>query len=74
MREMRIWPQYAAKCCKNAGKFFPDVIGNRRVRFNFRRGTPAAGSLVGSLVSSLVGSSVGSSSSSLLGSSSYRYI
>src|SRR5580693_10124150 len=24
MREMRIWPQYAAKCCKNAGKFFPD--------------------------------------------------
>ena len=25
MREMRIWPQYAAKCCKNAGKFFPDV-------------------------------------------------
>jgi hypothetical protein len=26
MREMRIWPQYAAKCCKNAGKFFPDVI------------------------------------------------
>ena len=43
MREMRIWPQYAAKCCKNAGKFCPDVIGNRRVRFNFRRGTPAAG-------------------------------
>ena len=26
MREMRIWPQYAAKCCKNAGKFFPDVV------------------------------------------------
>ena len=25
MREMRIWPQYAAKCYKNAGKFFPDV-------------------------------------------------
>ena len=25
MREMRIWPQYAAKCCKNAGKFFPNV-------------------------------------------------
>ena len=26
MREMRIWPQDAAKCCKNAGKFFPDVV------------------------------------------------
>jgi len=25
MREMRIWPPNAAKCCKNAGKFFPDV-------------------------------------------------
>ena len=25
MREMRIWPQYAAKCYKNAGKFFPNV-------------------------------------------------
>jgi hypothetical protein len=25
MREMRIWPQYAAKCCKDAGKFFPNV-------------------------------------------------
>ena len=25
MREMRIWPQYTAKCYKNAGKFFPDV-------------------------------------------------
>ena len=24
MREMRIWPPDAAKCCKNAGKFFPD--------------------------------------------------
>ena len=23
---MHIWPQDAAKCCKNAGKFFPDVI------------------------------------------------
>ena len=22
---MRIWPPNAAKCCKNAGKFFPDV-------------------------------------------------
>jgi len=21
---MRIWPPNAAKCCKNAGKFFPD--------------------------------------------------
>ena len=29
MREMRIWPQYAAKCCKNAGKFFPDVVALR---------------------------------------------
>ena len=28
MREMRIWPQYAAKYCKNAGKFFPDVVIN----------------------------------------------
>ena len=25
MREIRIWPQDAAKCYKNAGKFFPDV-------------------------------------------------
>jgi len=25
MREMRIWLPNAAKCCKNAGKFFPDV-------------------------------------------------
>src|SRR6266478_6258192 len=25
MREMRIWPRNAAKCSKNAGKFFPDV-------------------------------------------------
>jgi len=32
MREMRIWPQYAAKSCKNAGKFFPDVI---RIRLTF---------------------------------------
>ena len=24
MREMRIWPQDATKCCKNAGKFFHD--------------------------------------------------
>ena len=24
MCEMRIWPLDAAKCCKNAGKFFPD--------------------------------------------------
>ena len=26
MCEMRIWPRNAAKCCKNAGKFFPDVV------------------------------------------------
>ena len=26
MREMRIWPPDAAKCCKNAGKFFPDEV------------------------------------------------
>jgi len=32
MREMRIWPQYAAKCCKNAGKFFPNK-GNTNTRF-----------------------------------------
>jgi len=25
VRGMRIWPLNAAKCCKNAGKFFPDV-------------------------------------------------
>ena len=25
MCEMCIWPQDAAKCCKNAGKFFPDI-------------------------------------------------
>jgi hypothetical protein len=25
VRGMRIWPPNAAKCCKNAGKFFPDV-------------------------------------------------
>ena len=24
MREMRIWLPNAAKCCKNAGNFFPD--------------------------------------------------
>jgi hypothetical protein len=27
VRGMRIWPPNAAKCCKNAGKFFPDVDG-----------------------------------------------
>jgi hypothetical protein len=26
VRGMRIWPPNAAKCCKNAGKFFPDVL------------------------------------------------
>jgi hypothetical protein len=26
VRGMRIWPPNAAKCYKNAGKFFPDVI------------------------------------------------
>src|ERR1700735_4815756 len=25
VRGLRIWPPNAAKCCKNAGKFFPDV-------------------------------------------------
>ena len=25
VRGIRIWPQYAAKCYKNASKFFPDV-------------------------------------------------
>jgi len=24
VRGIRIWPPNAAKCCKNAGKFFPD--------------------------------------------------
>jgi len=27
VRGMRIWPPNAAKCCKNASKFFPDVKG-----------------------------------------------
>ena len=26
VRGMRIWPPNAAKCCKNAGKFFPDGL------------------------------------------------
>jgi len=26
VRRMRIWPPNAAKCCKNAGKFFPNVL------------------------------------------------
>ena len=26
VRGLRIWPPNAAKCCKNAGKFFPDVV------------------------------------------------
>jgi hypothetical protein len=26
VRGMRIWPPNAAKCCKNAGKFFPDGV------------------------------------------------
>jgi len=25
VRGMRIWPPNAAKCCKNAGKFFPNA-------------------------------------------------
>jgi hypothetical protein len=25
VRGLRIWPPNAAKCCKNTGKFFPDV-------------------------------------------------
>jgi len=25
VRGLRIWPPNAAKCCENAGKFFPDV-------------------------------------------------
>ena len=25
VRGMRIWPPNAAKCCKNAGKFFPNI-------------------------------------------------
>ena len=38
MREMRIWPQDAAKCCKNASKFFPDVglyIFKANYNYNF---------------------------------------
>jgi len=31
---MRIWPLNATKCCKNAGKFFPDVLLEK----NFRLG------------------------------------
>jgi len=26
VRGLRIWPPNAAKCCKNAGKFFPDNL------------------------------------------------
>jgi len=26
VRGLRIWPPNAAKCCENAGKFFPDVL------------------------------------------------
>ena len=38
MREMSIWPQYAAKCCKNAGKFFPDlhILGPAKVAIDSR--------------------------------------
>ena len=37
VRGMRIWPPNAAKCCKNAGKFFPDdsivnAIGGKYLR------------------------------------------
>ena len=57
--------------------FCRNLISNRYIYFNFRRGILAAGSLVSSLVGSLVGSLVSSlvssSSSFLLGSSSYRY-
>ena len=28
VRGVRIWPPNAAKCCKNAGKFFPNVVGS----------------------------------------------
>ena len=28
---MRIWPPNAAKCCKNAGKFFPGVLEENRL-------------------------------------------
>ena len=34
MREMRIWLPNAAKCCKNAGKFFPDVRGSQLLLVN----------------------------------------
>ena len=32
MREMHIWPLDAAKYCKNASKFFPDVI-SKKIKF-----------------------------------------
>src|SRR6202041_3072214 len=32
VRGLRIWPPNAAKCCKNAGKFFPDVCAYSIIR------------------------------------------
>src|ERR1700684_4005610 len=31
VRGLRIWPPNAAKCCKNASKFFPDVYSVRLI-------------------------------------------
>ena len=36
---MRIWPPDAAKCCKNAGKFFPDIINFKTTNLISLRGT-----------------------------------
>jgi len=35
MRGMRIWPQYATKCCKNAGNFFPDEWAEIFIEYYF---------------------------------------
>ena len=50
--------------------FYWSLVSSCRVRFNFRWGILAAGSLVGSLVGFSVGFSVGSLVGSLVGSSS----
>jgi len=34
VRGLRIWTLNAAKCCKNAGKFFPDVA-SKGISINF---------------------------------------
>jgi len=38
VRGLRIWPLNAAKCCENAGKFFPDVGSTRARREDVKAG------------------------------------